>query len=87
MFSTTLSNEYSVAADTFNLSRDQVWQLSLDSIDHLFSDDEVKRKLRHKWGQLKDHVFADKHVSRFIWNFFVSYPVKDNKDINVDVHR
>ncbi|KAH3830226.1 adenosine deaminase-like protein isoform X2 [Dreissena polymorpha] len=52
VFSTTLSNEYSVAADTFNLSRDQVWQLSLDSIDHLFSDDEVKRKLRHKERKL-----------------------------------
>lgn len=39
VFSTTLSEEYKVAADTFSLSKNALGQLSMDSIQHIFDDD------------------------------------------------
>ena len=53
MFSTTLSNEYLVAAETFHLSQDQIWSLSYDAIDYVFADDDVKERLRKKWNEIK----------------------------------
>ncbi|XP_045215947.2 adenosine deaminase-like protein [Mercenaria mercenaria] len=56
VFSTSLTEEYSVAADTFQLSREQVWELSYNSINSIFSDDNTKQLLRDKWKTLKDNV-------------------------------
>lgn len=56
VFSTSLSEEYSIAADTFNLSRRQLWDLSYNSIDHIFADETVKEKLREKWRSLKETI-------------------------------
>jgi adenosine deaminase len=45
VFSTTLSSEYERAAKSFNLSREDLQKLCLDSIDVVF-DDAVKEHLR-----------------------------------------
>lgn len=63
VFSTSLTEEYSIAADTFQLSYDQIWNLSYASIDYIFSDEEMKNKLRKKWNSFKEEVLdklADK---------------------------
>ena len=54
VFSTSLSEEYSIAADTFSLSRQQMWDLSYKSIDYIFADDSVKKSLQRKWTKLKE---------------------------------
>ena len=54
VFSTSLSEEYSIAADTFSLSRQQMWDLSYKSIDYVFADDSVKKSLQRKWTKLKE---------------------------------
>lgn len=56
VFSTSLTEEYSIAADTFQLSYDQIWKLSYTSIDHIFSDEEIKNKLRKQWNIFKEEV-------------------------------
>ncbi|XP_033750124.1 adenosine deaminase-like protein [Pecten maximus] len=53
MFDTSLSEEYAIAARTFELDRESVWRLSLSSIDAIFADDDVKQMLRNKWHELK----------------------------------
>ncbi|WAR00039.1 ADAL-like protein [Mya arenaria] len=54
VFSTTLSREYSIAAETFSLSDQQMWDLSYRSIDFIFSGEHVKQMLRKKWTDSKD---------------------------------
>lgn len=49
VFNTSLSEEYQIAAKTFDLSTDQVWRLSYHSIDHIFADDSIKETLRTKF--------------------------------------
>ncbi|XP_052766225.1 adenosine deaminase-like protein isoform X1 [Mya arenaria] len=56
VFSTTLSREYSIAAETFSLSDKQMWDLSYRSIDFIFSDEHVKHMLRKKWTDSKDRL-------------------------------
>ena len=56
VFSTSLTEEYCIAADTFQLSYDQIWQLSYNSINHVFSDDQMKNRLRKKWDNFKEEV-------------------------------
>lgn len=46
VFSTTLSEEYCLAASNFGLTKQDLWQLSLDAINHIFEDDEIKTQLR-----------------------------------------
>lgn len=53
VFNTSLSEEYQIAAKTFDLSTDQVWQLSYHSIDHIFADDSIKETLRTKFFKFK----------------------------------
>ncbi|KAH7662148.1 adenosine deaminase protein [Dioscorea alata] len=45
LFSTTLSNEYYLAATTFGFNKEQVYHLSRNAIEFVFADDEVKRTL------------------------------------------
>ena len=59
VFSTSITEEYNIAADTFELSADQVWQLSYNSIDNIFSDEETKQLLRDKWKTLKVNVLSE----------------------------
>lgn len=61
VFSTTLSEEYSVMARTFNLTEEQVWNLSYMSIDHIFEGEALKNDLKELWKKEKGKVlFLDK---------------------------
>ncbi|XP_038073825.1 adenosine deaminase-like protein isoform X2 [Patiria miniata] len=51
IFATSLSQEYQIAASTFNLTREQMWELSFGSIACIFADDETKDRLRNLWAQ------------------------------------
>ena len=39
VFSTTLSEEYAIAGETFFLSHEELWQLALHAVDHIFELD------------------------------------------------
>ncbi|XP_041366818.1 adenosine deaminase-like protein isoform X2 [Gigantopelta aegis] len=56
VYQTTVSNEYVQAAEAFNLSRQNLWDLSFDSINHIFASDNVKSMLRAKWGEVKSKM-------------------------------
>lgn len=58
MFATSLSREYAVAAETFNLTRENLWDLSYDSINYIFADDTVKEHLRTMWNHQKSDCFS-----------------------------
>uniref|UniRef100_UPI00358FE9BF adenosine deaminase-like protein isoform X1 n=1 Tax=Myxine glutinosa TaxID=7769 RepID=UPI00358FE9BF len=53
VFSTTLSEEYGIAATTFGLSPKQLWDISYNSIDFAFAQHDVKDKLRFTWNEHK----------------------------------
>ncbi|MEE6502897.1 hypothetical protein FKM82_004671 [Ascaphus truei] len=59
VFGTDLSQEYQIAASTFNLSAQQVWDLSYKSINYIFASADVKSNLRDKWKMLKPEVFRN----------------------------
>jgi len=56
VFATHLSQEYQLAAETFNLNQSQVWDLSYESIDYIFASDRTRSELRRKWNHLKHKV-------------------------------
>nr|KAF6482899.1 adenosine deaminase like [Rousettus aegyptiacus] len=56
VFATHLSQEYHLAAETFNLTQSQVWDLSYESIDYIFASDSTRSELRRKWNHLKPKV-------------------------------
>ena len=58
VFSTTLSQEYAIVAETFKLTRNQMWQLSHGSIDQIFEEDSVKQKLEGLWEKEKRRVLG-----------------------------
>ncbi|KAL4628426.1 hypothetical protein ACB092_05G237900 [Castanea dentata] len=47
VFSTSLSNEYKVAASAFGLGKREMFQLAKDAIEFTFADDGVKQDLRN----------------------------------------
>nr|XP_012297786.1 adenosine deaminase-like protein isoform X2 [Aotus nancymaae] len=51
-----LSQEYQLAAETFNLTQSQVWDLSYESINYIFASDSTRSELRKKWNRLKPRV-------------------------------
>lgn len=53
MFFSDSSNEYKLAAETFKLSKEELFTISLRSIDAIFAGDDVKEKLRQQWLQWK----------------------------------
>ncbi|XP_069862029.1 adenosine deaminase-like protein isoform X2 [Dipodomys merriami] len=53
VFATYLSQEYQLAAETFNLTQSQVWDLSYESINYIFASDNTRADLRNKWNRLK----------------------------------
>ncbi|XP_074456513.1 N6-Methyl-AMP deaminase isoform X2 [Larus michahellis] len=57
VFATDLSQEYELAAKTFNLTRAQMWDLSYESINYIFASSAIKSKLREQWCQLKPALF------------------------------
>ncbi|XP_046404183.1 adenosine deaminase-like protein [Ischnura elegans] len=56
VFSTSLSAEYCIAAKTFELNNDQLWQLSYDSINYAFASDYEKEKLREIFKEWKQKL-------------------------------
>jgi len=56
IFSTTLSHEYSIAGKAFNLSKDELFNLSLNSIDFIFGDEQLKTKLRQQFLDKKEEL-------------------------------
>ncbi|KAM8907144.1 N6-Methyl-AMP deaminase isoform 1-T3 [Lycaon pictus] len=56
VFATHLSQEYQLAAETFNLTQTQVWDLSYESINYIFASDSTRSELRRKWNHLKPRV-------------------------------
>ncbi|XP_071844424.1 N6-Methyl-AMP deaminase-like isoform X2 [Apostichopus japonicus] len=49
VFSTNLSEEYRIAAETYNLQNDDLWRISNESINYIFADDATKTSLRDEW--------------------------------------
>ncbi|KAM4675028.1 N6-Methyl-AMP deaminase [Discoglossus pictus] len=62
VFATDLSQEYQIVADTFNLTPHQVWDLSYQAIDYIFSTKDVKSNLKEKWKVLKNDAFRETRV-------------------------
>jgi adenosine deaminase len=54
VFSTSLSHEYLIAAETFHLSEDNMWDLSIQSITFIFEDDNIKESLRRKFKEIRE---------------------------------
>ena len=59
MFSTSLSKEYSIVAETFGLSKMDLWNLSYKSIDYIFANESVKDILRKKWNMVKNELLLE----------------------------
>lgn len=53
VFSTTLSNEYKIAAEECGMSVDEVFVLSRNAIDSIFANNNIKCLLRSKWDNWK----------------------------------
>lgn len=58
VFSITLSEEYSIMAKTFNLTEEEVWDLTLNSIDYIFENDSVKNTLKETWKAEKQKIMS-----------------------------
>ena len=43
-----------IAAEAFNLTKKDMWNITYESIDHIFADDTVKEKLRKHWIKTKE---------------------------------
>lgn len=61
MFSTTLSEEYSLMARTFNLTEEQVWNLTFQSIDYIFGGENLKDDLKELWKTEKENIISSLH--------------------------
>ncbi|XP_041066657.1 adenosine deaminase-like protein isoform X2 [Carcharodon carcharias] len=57
VFASNLSQEYQIAEATFNLSKAQIWELSYQSINHIFAPESVKCDLKKRWNDLKPELF------------------------------
>lgn len=55
LLNTSLSNEYILAARSFQLSSTQIWELSQKAIGYIFADDDTKDRLRSKWRMWQAH--------------------------------
>lgn len=61
VFSTTLSEEYSLMARTFNLTEEQVWNLTFQSIDYIFGGENLKDDLKELWKTEKEKIISSLH--------------------------
>lgn len=60
VFATSLSEEYMVTADSYDLSREQLWQMALSSIDYTFASEEEKSNLKQMFLQIKQLSHVNK---------------------------
>lgn len=65
VFSTSLSEEYQLAAVTFDLSPNDLWRLSQDSINYAFCEEHLKEKLKEKWKAAKPGM--EKQFNLKLW--------------------
>ena len=49
VFATSLSEEYCIAAQTFSLTNDELWKMSLEAVGAVFEEEEFKSQLRKLW--------------------------------------
>ncbi|XP_068961995.1 adenosine deaminase-like protein isoform X3 [Petaurus breviceps papuanus] len=56
VFATRLSQEYQLAAETFDLTQTQMWDLSYESINYIFASSSTKSELRKKWNNMKSKL-------------------------------
>ena len=49
MFGTTLSEEYQIASQTFSLSLEEMWKISLQTLDYGFMSPSEREMLMRKW--------------------------------------
>ena len=49
VFSTSLSEEYALAAQSFSLSKKELWNMSFQAINYVFEDEVTKEELRKLW--------------------------------------
>lgn len=61
VFSTTLSEEYSLMARTFNLTEEQVWNLTFQSIDYIFGGENLKDDLKELWRTEREKIISSLH--------------------------
>ncbi|GAA5799403.1 hypothetical protein HPULCUR_004818 [Helicostylum pulchrum] len=55
VFFSDLSNEYKLACETFKLTHEELFEISLRSIDAIFSDEKTKNELRQHWLAWKEN--------------------------------
>lgn len=58
VFSTNLSEDYRIAAETYNLQNDDLWRISNESINYIFADDATKTSLRDEWQICRQDLLA-----------------------------
>lgn len=51
VFSTSLSAEYHLAAQSFGLNKEDLWTLSADPVKYLFEDESTKEQVAKLWVQ------------------------------------
>lgn len=54
VFFSNVSDEYKLAAETFNLTRSELFEISIRSIDAVFGGDEIKNELKRNWLKWKE---------------------------------
>lgn len=59
VFATTLSKEYCLAAEAFQLDFNALWELSENAIDCTFASDNVKKDLKAKWNEKRDRLLPN----------------------------
>ena len=60
VFSTSLSKEYALAAEAFELSCDQLFQLAYASIEHSFASSDEKAALKDRLSAAQDSLCSQK---------------------------
>lgn len=68
VFSTSLSEEYYLAAQTFELSKRELWELSLTAVNYIFEDDSTKECVRKLWTmqRLNQEHFVPKTPNQWL---------------------
>lgn len=49
VFSTSLSEEYALAARSFGLNQRQLWTMTFQALDYILEDDVTKEELKKIW--------------------------------------
>eukprot|EP01116_Phalansterium_solitarium_P005725 TRINITY_DN1765_c0_g1_i2.p1 TRINITY_DN1765_c0_g1~~TRINITY_DN1765_c0_g1_i2.p1 ORF type:complete len:125 (-),score=38.87 TRINITY_DN1765_c0_g1_i2:58-432(-) len=59
VFSTSLSQEYALAAETFNLTRRNLFDLASQAAEHVFADESTKSLLREHFRRAAETLAFD----------------------------